>query len=259
MLVEADKADGVLTVTLRRAEKRNALSTAVADALVEILDNHQDDRDLKIVVLRGDGDQAFASGGDLKELSSIRTIEAAKQMADGFRVALDAVRSFPLPVIGALNGDALGGGAELAMACDIRIAAEHARLGFLQGRLSISTAWGGGVDLLAAVGISRGLRLLGRAEILSAQQALDWNLVDAVAAPGQDFNAFIADYIAGYLERPPQVMRAFKAVAGAARFRSSRAETLALENIHFAGTWAHDDHWQAVATTLGRAGRVQNK
>src|SRR3546814_1013392 len=97
-------------------------------------------------------------------------------MSHRFRAVLEKLRSFPAPVIAALNGDAFGGGAELAMACDLRIAAGHAQIGFLQGKLAISTAWGGGPDLFAALGISRALRLLARAEILSAPRALDWGL-----------------------------------------------------------------------------------
>src|SRR3546814_10361762 len=83
------------------------------------------------------------------------------------------------------------------MACDLRIAAGHARIGFLQGKLAISTAWGGGPDLFAALGISRALRLLARAEILSAPRALEWGLLDAVADDGQPFEAFVDAYVAG--------------------------------------------------------------
>src|SRR3546814_6263400 len=122
-------------------------------------------------------------------------------MSHRFRAVLEKLRSFPAPVIAALNGDAFGGGAELAMACDLRIAAGHARIGFLQGKLAISTAWGGGPDLFAALGISRALRLLARAEILSAPRALEWGLLDAVADDGQPFEAFVDAYVAGFSER----------------------------------------------------------
>src|SRR3546814_19791643 len=107
------------------------------------------------------------------------------------------------------------------MACDLRIAAGHARIGFLQGKLAISTAWGGGPDLFAALGISRALRLLARAEILSAPRALEWGLLDAVADDGQPFEAFVDAYVAGFSERTPDVLRAFKARAHAARTRKS--------------------------------------
>lgn len=255
MLVRTHQTEGVLTLELCRADKRNALSSALVEALAAALDEFRESDIVTLAVLRGEGDRAFASGGDLKELADLRTLAQAKEMSTNFRAVFERIRDFPVPVIGALNGDALGGGAELAMSCDLRIAAAHARLGFLQGKLAISTAWGGGVDLMAAVGTSRGLRMLARAEILSSDRALDWGLVDAVAEPGQPFDAFIAQYVAAYAGRTPAVMRAFKAMARAARIGTPRAEMLALETEHFAKTWVHDDHWSAVEASLGRAGK----
>lgn len=255
MLVRRDKAEGVLALTLCRAEKRNALSTELAGALAAALDAEQADLSLKLCVLRGDGNRAFASGGDLSELGALRTPDPTERMSRDFRAVLEKVRRFPVPVIGALNGDALGGGAELALACDIRIAADHSRLGFLQGKLAISTAWGGGIDLFAAVGISRGLRLLGLAEILSAHGALDWGLVDAVAEPEQPFEDFVAGYVAGYLDRPPQIMRAFKALAMQSRFGAPRDTLASVETAHFVEAWVHDDHWRAVEMSSGKAGK----
>ncbi len=255
MLVRGGEAEGVLTVTLCRADKRNALSSELIGALAAALDREAANPRLKLCVVRGEGDRAFASGGDLRELSALRSLDEAERMSREFRAVLEKVRHFPVPVIGALNGDALGGGAELALACDIRIAAAHSRLGFLQGKLAISTAWGGGIDLLAAVGVSRGLRMLGRAEILSADRALDWGLVDAVAGSNEPFDDFVAHYVAGYLDRPPQVMRAFKALALESRLGGARADLVALETTHFAQTWVHEDHWRAVEASLGKAGK----
>src|SRR3546814_5838248 len=140
MLVTKTHKDGVVTLPLCRAAKRNALSVALIEALGGMLGATRDE-DMAVLVVRGEGNRAFASGGDLDELSAIRTVEAAADMSHRFRAVLEKLRSFPVPVIAALNGDAFGGGAELAMACDLRIAAGHARIGFLQGKLAISTAW----------------------------------------------------------------------------------------------------------------------
>ncbi|MGB9116443.1 enoyl-CoA hydratase/isomerase family protein [Bradyrhizobium sp.] len=93
-----------------------------------------------------------------------------------------------------LNGDALGGGAELAMACDLRVAMPHARIGFLQAKLNIATAWGGGTDLFNIVGPSRAMRLLTTAEVLGAADARQLGLVDAVAPEGMAAAGFVKSY-----------------------------------------------------------------
>ena len=104
---------------------------ATLDAIAAAFDGAASDEDLRLAVLTGAGEKSFAAGGDLKELASVKGEEAAIRMATHAKAALATVRNFPLPVVAALNGDALGGGAELAMACDMRIAASHARIGFM--------------------------------------------------------------------------------------------------------------------------------
>jgi len=156
------------------------------------------------------------------------------------------VRGFPVPVVAALNGPALGGGAELALACDLRIAAAHAGIGFVQGQLNISTAWGGGIDLMRLLGSARALGVLARGEVIPAPQAQALGLVEAVAAADEPFDAFVARFIDPLARQAPQVMRAFKAQAAAERHGLPRAEREEIEARLFSLTWAHDDHWSAV-------------
>jgi enoyl-CoA hydratase len=190
------------------------------------------------------GDRSFAAGGDIKELAGLRTLAEATKMAEDAKRALAAVRDMPVPVVAVLNGDALGGGAELALACDFRVAAAHARIGFIQGRLNISTGWGGGIDLVRRVGPSVALRLMARAELLSAAEALRTGLVDEVAGDGEGLDETVQRFVAPMLVQSPQVLRAFKAVV---RTGSPEVETRL-----FAETWIHDDHWSAVAKLAGR-------
>ena len=150
--VLVEKRDDVLYICINRPEKRNALAREVLSQLKEIFTAYSDDETLKLAILTGAGDKSFAAGGDLKDLYDVRTPEQTRQMSDEANECLEAVRQFPLPVIAALNGDALGGGSELAIACDFRLAAKHARIGFIQGKLSITTAWGGGPDLVNLLG-----------------------------------------------------------------------------------------------------------
>ncbi|MEE1555965.1 MAG: enoyl-CoA hydratase/isomerase family protein [Alphaproteobacteria bacterium] len=233
----------VLYVLIDRPAKRNALSRSVLEQLGAAFTAAAADGDLLAAVLRGAGDKSFAAGGDLHDLASVRTLTEATEMSLQARAALEAIRRFPVPVIAALNGDALGGGAELAAACDFRIFAAHARIGFIQGRLNITSAWGGGVDLMRLVGPVRAMRMLGRTELLGGEDAMAIGLGDAVA--DEDLDVAVAAFVKPMLRQAPHVMRAFKEWNLAQRRGAPRQELLDLETRNFATAWVHDDHWSA--------------
>jgi enoyl-CoA hydratase/carnithine racemase len=235
----------VLRVTINRPGKHNALSRSVLAELQEAFQSARDDAGLACVVLTGAGDRYFAAGGDLRDLAKVRTEQGASDMVEESRAALDAVRTFPLPVIAVLNGDALGGGAELALACDMRVMREGAGIGYVQGRLAITTGWGGGTDLAMVVGPARALRMTARCEVVPAATALAWGLVDAVA-PADGLDAAVQDFIAPILKQSGTVLRGFKAQALAARRGLSFEERRAVEQREFVKTWMHEDHWSAV-------------
>src|SRR5207244_3071905 len=133
-----------------------------------------------VVVLRGGGDRAFVSGGDLKELGAIRTHDDAVVMASRVRRLLDRVAAFSVPVIAALNGHALGGGAEVAIAADIRIAADDVKIGFNQASLGIMPAWGGAERLAQVIGRGRALLAIATGEVYDAPTAHELGLIDIV-------------------------------------------------------------------------------
>ncbi len=238
--------DGVLRVTINRPAKRNALSRGLLKDIGQVFAASGSDQTLKAAVLRGAGELCFAAGGDLRELAAIHTAGEADAMATEVKNQLEEIRRFPLPVIAALNGDAMGGGAELALACDMRIAAHHARIGFLQGRINLTTAWGGGVDLMRLVGASVGLQLLCQGEMIEAQKAAAIGLVNRVADEGQSLDALEADFLAPILKQTPPVLRAFKTLAYAARSGASIEALNRLETRLFSPLWVHTDHWEAV-------------
>ncbi|MGE0502287.1 MAG: enoyl-CoA hydratase/isomerase family protein [Rhizobiaceae bacterium] len=249
-LVGAQVRDRVLHVLIDRAEKRNALSTAVLDGLAQTFHSYAGEGSLVAAVLTGAGDKCFAAGGDLKEFDRLRSEADGRHMALTARSALDAIRSFPVPVIAALNGDALGGGAELAACCDFRLASPHARIGFIQGRLSISTAWGGGIDLMQIIGRQKALRLLSTARIVDAAEALALGFLDGVADGADTLPATVDAFLAPMRELVPQSQRAFKAVARAT-FDRRAAEDVELAN--FSACWAHADHWSAHDRILSKS------
>ena len=248
VLVELD--DDVLRVTINRPEKRNPLSRPVLAAIGEAFRVHRDRQELRLGLVTAVGTKSFAAGGDLREVESIREVEASKQFSNESYAALDEIRRFPLPVIAALNGDALGGGAELAVACDIRLMAAHARIGFIQGRINISTSWGGGVDLMRLVGHARALSLLSRSAVIGGAEAVSIGLADAAADTDQDFTTFVDEFVAPLRRQAPRVLRGFKAVALAQRLGLPHQQSRAAELEHFVTSWVHDDHWVAAAKVL---------
>jgi enoyl-CoA hydratase len=250
--------EGLLEVVINRPEKRNALSQAVLAELGAVFAAHAGNESIVAATLTGAGERCFAAGGDLKEFDGLRAADEVRRMIEVSSAALDAIRNFPVPVIGLLNGDALGGGAELAVACDMRVFAAHARMAFVQGTLCISPAWGGGADLVRLVGDSRALTLLARADLVDATTAERLGLADAVAPPGQDFAAFTAEFLAPIRTRKPQVMRAFKAIAAAARRGAGAAELREVEATHLLQTWLHPDHWAAADAVLARIGGARS-
>jgi enoyl-CoA hydratase len=245
-------ADGLLHVKINRPDQRNALSQAVLEEIGAVFTEHARNETLVAATLTGAGERCFAAGGDLKEFDSLREAGAVERMTQRSRANLDALRDFPVPVIALLNGDALGGGAELAVACDLRVFAHHARIAFVQGTMCISTAWGGGADLVRLVGPSQALRLLMRADLLDAPAALAIGLADVAAAPGESFADFSTRFLAPVAQRKPHVMRAYKAMTRAVRAGADTASLRKLETESLLATWLHPDHWDAHDAVLAR-------
>lgn len=235
--------DGVAVVTIDRPDVRNAIGFATVDALGAALDEVLDSG-AAVMVLRGGGDRAFVSGGDLKELGAIRTHDGAMAMASRVRRLLDRIAAFPLPVIAALNGHALGGGAEVAIAADIRIAADDVKIGFNQVALGIMPAWGGAERLAQTVGRSRALLAITTGDLYDAATAQQMGLVDIVvprAAFEDEWRALARRMAAS----APGTTRAVKAVVDAA-LPGARPELEAGATEAFARLWTAEAHWAAV-------------
>jgi enoyl-CoA hydratase len=247
LLVSVDR--DVLRVVINRPEKRNALSLALLGEIGETFSHHADAAELKCAIVTASGERCFAAGGDLHELQAVRSAGETVAMSRLGRGALDAIRRFPLPVVAALNGDALGGGAELAMACDLRVARPGVELGFLQAQLNVTTAWGGGIDLLAAVGAARAIELLTHARRIGTDEALALGLLHRVCAGGETLDACVEQLIQPMLARPAQVLRAIKSLIGEARL-ALHERLAANEERGFTSSWTHEDHWTAAARAL---------
>jgi enoyl-CoA hydratase/carnithine racemase len=243
---------GVLRVTLNRPAKRNALSREALRELRTVFLGHGGREDVRLAVIAGAGELAFCSGGDLEEFASVQAPEDARALAAEGAGALDAIRAFPVPTVAALNGVALGGGAELALACDLRIAAPHAGIGFTHALLNVSTAWGGGPDLARAVGAGAALELLATGRTLSAEEARAAGLVQHVAPRTGAFVDFVDRFAGALAERPPHLLRALKSLALAGRPATTEAMQRAVEEGEFVRTWTHGAHWAAAEARAAR-------
>jgi len=232
--------DGLAVMTINRPHARNAIALDTMEQLEKALDAAAG---AKALVITGAGDVAFVSGGDLKELSSLRTEEDAASMAKRMRSVCDQLANFPAPVIAALNGHAFGGGAEVAVAADIRVAADDIKIAFNQVELEIMPAWGGAERLAALVGRSRALLLAGTGSTLTAGEAERIGLVDKVL-PRASFDSPTEGWrpIAKSLARYPatEIKRVIRGVAPDEAIAS------------FARLWVADAHWQAAERVMNR-------
>jgi enoyl-CoA hydratase len=171
--------DSIVTITVNRPSVRNALNVATVEELGAAFEQAGKDPAIRVVILTGAGDKAFVAGADISEIAALDDISGAEFSSRGQRV-FDAIESLGKPVIAAVNGYALGGGCELAMACSIRIAAENAVFGQPEVKLGLIPGYGGTQRLPRLVGKSRALQLLITGETIPAMEAMRLGLVDGV-------------------------------------------------------------------------------
>jgi enoyl-CoA hydratase len=234
---------GVAVITVDRPAARNAIGFATVKELDAALDEATA-ADPAVLVITGSGDRAFVSGGDLKELATVRTYEDAVAMAESVRRLLDRVAAFPVPVIAALNGHALGGGAEFAIAADIRIAADDIKIGFNQATLGIMPAWGGAERLAQAIGRSKAMLAITTGQLYEARDAEAIGLLDLVVER-PDFDDDWRALARRMAATAPGTTRAVKSVIAAAS-PSVHAPLEAAAVDLFAKLWIAEPHWAAV-------------
>ena len=177
-----NKADGVGTITLNRPEKLNAFAGLMRQEVGEAVQQMARDNDVRVLVITGAG-QAFCAGADIgymKELIENRDAEAAKALVEAGRTVVTTIREVNKPVIASVNGPAAGGGANLALACDLRIASEKASIGQTFNRIGLHPDWGGTYFLPRLVGASKALELIFSGEMLDAEEAYRLGLFNRV-------------------------------------------------------------------------------
>jgi enoyl-CoA hydratase len=252
--LQLEVVKGVATLSIDRPQARNALALQTMAELDEALETVRTER-ARVLVIRGAGDKAFCAGGDIKELEHMRSADEAAAMAHRMRATLDRIPQLAIPVIAALNGDALGGGAELAVACDFRVAAAHARIGFPQISLGLMPAWGASERLAALVGRGRALSILLGGRLMPAAEAKQLGLVEIVV-PSAKFDESIRELAAGIAAAPPAAVAGIKSSVNAVRpHRNPELAGVTIEA--FARTWADSAHWEAVEAMEKRRRKKQ--
>jgi enoyl-CoA hydratase len=175
--------EGILQITINRPKKLNALNRATIEELHQAFCEAKEDGDVKVVILTGTGEKAFVAGADIGEFSDFSAEEGKELSAEGQAKLFDFVANFTKPVIAAINGFALGGGLELAMAAHFRVASNNAKMGLPETSLGLIPGYGGTQRLPQLVGKGRAMEMIMTAGMIDANQALQYNLVNHVCEP----------------------------------------------------------------------------
>lgn len=244
------RSDHITILTINRPAQRNALDLATMHAFSQAVTDLAGDSELRAVIVTGTGTESFCSGGDLYELHQYTSEADARMMITLMGDTLLALERLSVPVIAAINGYALGGGSELALACDLRIADDQTRMGFVQAKLALIPGWGSGQRLLRIAGYARAMDLLLNARILNASELLASGLVNRVVETGSALEHALL-YAQHFNQYPLTVIQSIKTLLQAGLNQPYEA-ALKSERDLFPSLWAADAHIQAVETFLNR-------
>ncbi|MGO1243709.1 MAG: enoyl-CoA hydratase/isomerase family protein [Sphingobacterium sp.] len=175
-----DKKGKTAYLTVNRPDKLNALNFATIKELGQILQVLKADTQVRGIIVTGAGAKAFVAGADISEFKNLSRSQAKDLTQTGHHQVMDVIYNFPKPVIAAVNGFALGGGLELAMACHLRVASANAKMGLPEVSLGLIPGYGGTQRLPQLVGRAKALEMIMSGEMIDAQEALQWGLVNYV-------------------------------------------------------------------------------
>ena len=241
--------EGLLLFTINRPEKRNAINYEVMDGL-ELAIEKMKESSLKALIITGEGDQAFCSGGDVSVFSDLKTEKQAYSMLVKMSNILSRLLFLPKPTIALMNGTALGGGCELASACDFRIARSGIKAGYIQGKLAITTGWGGGTILFEKIAPSSAMKLLLEAKPVGTEELVDLGYLDAVydGSPVESCIEFLRDILSINVS----VLSAYKNILVKKWDVADIQARMLEEVIACSRLWEADAHHEQVANFLNR-------
>ncbi|GGF11834.1 hypothetical protein GCM10010954_08090 [Halobacillus andaensis] len=235
---------GVVTIKLNRSEKMNAITKVMAKELLQVIVESKNNPKVKCLVITGAGKEAFCAGGDLRELHGNLKEKEAYQILHPMKQVLYELATFPLPTFALLNGQARGGGCEIATACDFRYGLEDGEYGFIQGGLGITPGWGGGELLYKRIQADRAAHWLMESNMYSAEEAyrIGW-LHKIVTRESLDTHRLL---LAPFLQKSHRQLKIFK---------SQYLHSLSMHNVsshmeeevkNCASLWESEEHIRAV-------------
>ncbi|WP_210363713.1 enoyl-CoA hydratase/isomerase family protein [Bacillus sp. REN3] len=234
---------GILLFTITKPERRNAVDYEVMDGLEQAIEMAEEDA-VKVLAITGMGDQAFCSGGDLSVFHSLKTEEQAYAMLSRMAGILYRLLILPKPTIAVMNGTAVGGGCEIASACDFRIARKGTKAGFVQGNLAITTGWGGGSILLEKLPQHTAFKLLIGARIYTAEELKETGFIQATFEDNPLKACF--DFLKDTLDKEVSVLKAYKSLIREKWILDDMKERMEKEAANCAILWENDAHHKKV-------------
>jgi enoyl-CoA hydratase len=210
IILEHEK--GIATLYINRPEKLNALNKATIQELHETLALVDNNPDVRVIIITGSGEKAFVAGADIAEFAHFSAEEGAQLAAKGHQLLFDFIENMKTPVIAAINGFALGGGLELAMACHFRIASENAKMGLPETSLGVIPGYGGTQRLSQLVGKGRAMEMILTAGMIDADTAKIYGLVNHVVPQEELFSAYMTIATRIMKNSPVAISKAIEAV-----------------------------------------------
>lgn len=247
---EIEQLNGLVLFTIKREEKRNAINYEVMDGLKEAIHRAYEPH-AKGLLITGEGDKAFCSGGDLSVFHDLKTEEEAFEMLYKMGSILYELLLVPKPTVALMNGVALGGGCELAAACDFRVARKGIKAGFIQANLAITTGWGGGSILLEKLPLIDGMKMLYEAKRFSTEELQKLGFVQYVyeGEPMEGFRTTMGHIF----QLDGGVLQAYKEMMIRKWKESNLLEKMKQEIQRCAALWQREEHHKKVNQFLQRS------
>ena len=205
-----EKSEGIATITLNRPEALNAFSKEVVSEALQALEDIRSDESVRVVILTGAGEKAFSAGADIKAMIGMNASKARELSLMGEKLCL-ALENLEKPVIAALNGYALGGGLEVAMSCDLRIASENSRMGQTEINIGLIPGWGGTQRLTRLVGRTKAKEMVFTGKMIDAKTAEQLGIVNMVV-PADKFREAVRQFALELASKAPVAIKVAKAL-----------------------------------------------